>query len=66
METATTEHSPVRSIRVRRRWSQERLAEESGLSRGLVGYVERCPSKLTAAAAAKLAKALGVRPEDLR
>lgn len=57
--------NPLLAYRQRRNLSQERLAALSGLSRGWLGFLERCPEAMTAASAEKLAIALGVRAEDL-
>jgi transcriptional regulator with XRE-family HTH domain len=55
----------LKKHRRRRGWSQEKLAEESGLHRTYVSGVERGDRNPTIEVIAKLAKALGVRPFDL-
>jgi transcriptional regulator with XRE-family HTH domain len=58
--------SPLRTIRLRRKIAQERLAALAGLSRGWVGFLERNPESMTPTAAEKLAAVLGVRPRELQ
>lgn len=55
----------VRHARLRRDWSQERLALESGLDRSYVGGVERGSRNISAKNIVKLAEALEVSPGDL-
>jgi len=61
----TRHHSPVLALRLRGGLNQERLAALAGISRGWVGFLERNPEAMTGRAAEKLARALGVTPEDL-
>jgi len=55
----------IRKFRQRKGWSQERLAEESGLHRTYVSGVERGTRNPTVEIVGKLAKALGVRVAEL-
>lgn len=55
----------VRSVRLRRGYSQERLAELSELHRTYVGSVERGERNITLRNAEKLAAALGVSSSEL-
>lgn len=55
----------VRKCRKRKGWSQERLAEESGLHRTYVSGVERGTRNPTIEIVGKLARALGVKAADL-
>jgi transcriptional regulator with XRE-family HTH domain len=55
----------VRRERLRRNWSQERLADESGLHRTYVGSLERGERNVSLKNVWTLAEALGVDPADL-
>jgi DNA-binding XRE family transcriptional regulator len=55
----------VKKFRLQRHWSQEVLAEESGLHRTYVSGIEREARNPTIMIVDRLAKALGVRPSDL-
>lgn len=55
----------IRKYRQRKGWSQERLAEASGLHRTYVSGVERGARNPTVKIVGKLAKALGVKAADL-
>jgi transcriptional regulator with XRE-family HTH domain len=55
----------IRKYRLRKGWSQEELAEESGLHRTYVSGVERGARNPTVQIVGKLAKALGVKAADL-
>lgn len=55
----------VRKFRRRKGWSQEQLAEESGLHRTYVSGVERGARNPTIKVIAVLAKALGIKTADL-
>ncbi len=55
----------VREARAERGWSQERLAERSGLDRSYVGEIERGRVSPTLATLEKLALALGLQPSQL-
>jgi transcriptional regulator with XRE-family HTH domain len=55
----------VRLARVRNRWSQQQLADESGVSRVTVGSIERGDHAAGVLAVWKLADALGVPIADL-
>lgn len=46
-------------------WSQEVLAEESGLHRTFISQVERAAKNSTVLSVDRIAKALGVKPGDL-
>ena len=50
----------VRRLREGRGWTQEQLAERSGLNRSYMGEVERAIAMPSLATAAKLAQALGL------
>lgn len=55
----------LRELRLRALLTQEQLAERAGIWRGTVARIENgSPTKVTTAHA--LARALGVRPVDLR
>jgi transcriptional regulator with XRE-family HTH domain len=55
----------VQRLRLDHGWSQDELAEQSGLHRTYVSQVERGVRNPTLMIIAKLAKALGVPPSDL-
>ncbi len=55
----------LRSLRVEKGWSQERLAFETGLDRTYVSAVERCQWNVTLSSLESFAKALGVAPSML-
>jgi transcriptional regulator with XRE-family HTH domain len=55
----------IRKHRKRKGWSQERLAEETGLHRTYVSGVERATRNPTVEIVGKLAKALGIKASDL-
>ena len=50
----------VRELRLERGWSQDVLADESGLHRAYIGTIERCEKSVTIDTAEKIAKALKV------
>lgn len=55
----------IRRHRNRRGWSQEKLAEESGLHRTYVGSVERGERNIAVRNIFAVAEALGVDPREL-
>jgi transcriptional regulator with XRE-family HTH domain len=55
----------VRELREARDWTQERLAEESGMNWLQVGHIERGASDPKLSTIVKLAKALGVPAAEL-
>lgn len=55
----------IRSLRVERGWSQERLAEEAGLDRTYVSAVERSVWNISLGNLEMLARALDVEPWKL-
>jgi len=55
----------IRAQRERRRWTQERLADEAGLSLREVGRAERGARDLRISTVAKFARALGVTASKL-
>jgi transcriptional regulator with XRE-family HTH domain len=65
MDIRATVSSNVRRLRHRKGWSQEELAEESGLHRTYVSGVERGTRNPTIEIVGRLAKALGVKAADL-
>ena len=62
---AAVHPSPLKTIRLRRKIAQERLAALAGLSRGWVGFLERNPESMTPTAAERLAPVLGVSVQEL-
>lgn len=55
----------IRGERQRKGFSQEQLAEASGLHRNYIGIVERGEKKITVFNCAKIAEALNIRLSDL-
>lgn len=55
----------IRMFRVGRRWSQENLADESGLHRNNVGRIERGESNASLVTINKLARAFGISVSEL-
>lgn len=50
----------VRQVRHRRRWSQERLADESGIDRSYMSGIERGVRNVSVLNLTRIAKALGI------
>ena len=65
MEIAQAFGKTVKRLREQRNWSQEKLAERSGLHRTYISGIERGARNPTILIVAKLAQALNVRPSDL-
>lgn len=57
--------STIRSLRAEREWTQEDLAERSGLTATYVGQVERGDKVPSLTVVLKLARGLGVNPAQL-
>jgi len=55
----------VRILRVAHGWSQEVLAELSGLHRNYIGYIERAERNITLDNIEKVARAFGIPVRDL-
>jgi transcriptional regulator with XRE-family HTH domain len=55
----------VRQLRQAREWSQENLADASGLHRTYIGALERGERNVALLNVLRLSQALGVRPADL-
>ncbi|SCM69436.1 hypothetical protein KARMA_3675 [Donghicola eburneus] len=55
----------IKEARRHLEWSQEALAEASGLHRTYIGSVERCERNISIDNIEKLANALGISPADL-
>jgi XRE family transcriptional regulator, regulator of sulfur utilization len=55
----------VRVLRVRRKWSQEDLAHESGLARSFTGAIERGEKDLRLTTLVKLSNTFNVRLDQL-
>lgn len=55
----------VRSLRLKKGWSQEELAFQSGLHRNYIGGIERGERNVAIVNLARLATAFGVRPSVL-
>jgi transcriptional regulator with XRE-family HTH domain len=55
----------LQRLRLDKGWSQEELAEETGLHRTYISGVERGVRNPTIAVLAKIAKALGVAADEL-
>jgi transcriptional regulator with XRE-family HTH domain len=62
LRVATEFGDRVRAQRLKRGWSQERLAEEAGLHMTYVSSVERGERNVTLLTIARLAQALGINP----
>ncbi|MFQ5852699.1 MAG: helix-turn-helix domain-containing protein [Candidatus Binatia bacterium] len=65
MDIAQAFGKNVKRLREQRNWSQEQLAERSGLHRTYISGIERGARNPTILIAAKLAQALNVHPADL-
>ncbi len=48
----------VRKLRLKRQWTQEQLAQHSGLTPNFIGFVERGERNITLKNAVKIAKGL--------
>ncbi len=55
----------IKNLRARRGWSQERLADESGVDRSYMSGIERGVRNISILTLAKVALALGVSPSSL-
>jgi transcriptional regulator with XRE-family HTH domain len=55
----------VRRLRLKREWSQEQLAERSGLHPNYIGGIERGERNVAVDNIERLAHALGLHPKDL-
>jgi transcriptional regulator with XRE-family HTH domain len=55
----------LRELRTQAGWSQERLADESGLTRNYISDLELGRKSPSLRSIARIAKALGVRPHEL-
>jgi transcriptional regulator with XRE-family HTH domain len=55
----------IRALRLQKGWSQEYLADASGLHRTYIGTVERSEQSMTVDTIDKLAKALEVNVSEL-
>lgn len=55
----------VRELRIAKGWSQDELAYKADLHRTYVGGVERAERNVTLQTVEKIARALGVEPQDL-
>ena len=55
----------LRRLRMKRRFSQEKLAELAGLHSNYIGRIERGQQSATAVYIVKLARALRVKPGEL-
>jgi transcriptional regulator with XRE-family HTH domain len=55
----------VRELRQKRGWSQEELANESGLARSFTGAIERGEKDLRLSTLLKLAGTFGIRVDQL-
>ena len=55
----------IRLLRTARRWSQELLAQRSGLTRNAVSAIERADCDVTVVRAARLAAAFGMSLPEL-
>lgn len=65
MELLTTLGRNVARLRARKAWTQERLAEETGLHRTYVGGVERGERNISVRNLARIATALDSTPSAL-
>ncbi len=55
----------IRVLRAERGWSQEVLAELSGLHRNYIGHVERARIHVSVVQLARIARAFGLSPSTL-
>ena len=55
----------VRTLRLKRGWSQEELARRADLHRTYIGAIERNERNVSLLNVERIAKALGVRAKDL-
>lgn len=55
----------VRRLRLKREWSQEQLAERSGLHPNYIGGIERGERNVAVDNIERLAHAFGLHPRDL-
>lgn len=60
--TTTLIADNIRGYRNKRRWTQERLGQESGLNGSYIGEVERGIKHITVFKLVEIAKALNIKP----
>lgn len=55
----------IRKLRLKKGWSQEKLALESGLHRAYIGQIERGEKNIGLQNLEKIAKTLGLKLKDI-